>query len=565
MLFIRNSCISREGYEPHINTKTFVSGNHRMGIRSFKAFMMFGILFASFLVFPSSYGQSEIALSLDKRVYFVEESVVIQGLVKVHNNIPAIVQVWNPNNEACSFQQVSVNDNGSFTAGPVLLSGRVCGVAGAYTVKVFYGEFEGSTTFEVQMPATGAKNANGRLQILVDILNKAKQNVDDKIADIKNKGIEIPDDISVIYEDGVSELELTEESAKADDAESTNEHARNAMKAFREVFAELIVLEQLKTETAVADQPVQEDLEKAEAISRLQHAIARAVEFKNKLMGIAANSDSSNLGTASTDFDKAIAEATEFTESGDVDTAANSLAKATQILDDIRRLLTENAQKQRFDKAKEFVTRTVERLDRMIAEAEAMNLPQGVIAALEEAKQKMLNAKTVEEILDISREFQGKNKELFEYKGQNFDKLLEHLKSKLAETKSKAEEMGLDLNALDRIQSLIDEAVAKWQSGETQSALITLERSAEMLREVYGMLNHMNDKLQELDELQDLAEAMKGKYQNNQEALNAIEKALRLIAGAKETLQSAMSKKDFRIAEDMAQQAKQIIERVKNA
>jgi hypothetical protein len=536
-----------------------------MSVRSFKAFMMIGILFASFLVFPSSYGQSEIALSLDKRVYLVEESVVIQGLVKVRSNIPAIVQVWNPNNEACSFQQVSVNDDGSFTSGPVLLSGRVCGVAGAYTVKVFYGEFEGSTTFEVQVLTTGAKNGNGRLQILLDILNKAKQNVDDKIVDIKNKGIEIPDDIDVIYEDGLSELELTKEAARADDAESANEHARNAMKAFREVFAELIVLEQLKAETDVADQPVQEDLEKAEEISRLKHAIARAVEFKNKLMGIAANSDSNNLGTVSTDFDKAITDATEFTESGDVDAAANSLAKATQILDDIRKLLTESAQKQRLDKAKEFVIRTVERLDRMIAEAKAMNLPQEVITALEEAKQKMLNAKTVEEILDISREVQGKNKELFEYKGQNFEKLLEHLKSKLAESKSKAEAMNLGPTALGRIQGLIDEAVGKWQAGETQSAVITLERSAEMLREIYGMLDHMDDKLRELDSLQDLAEEMKGKYENNPEALNAIEKALRLLSGAKETLQSAMSEKDFRIAEDMAQQAKQIIERIKNA
>jgi len=555
-----------EGFQLRINTKRFVNERYKTSLGYFKVFMLFSILLASTLAYPASYGQSEVVLSLDKRVYTVGESVVIFGFVPSPSNIPAIIQVWNPNNEACSFQQVSVNDDGSFTASPILLSGRTCGIAGTYTIKAFYGEFDGSATFEVQLPTTTQKAGNGRLQTLLDILNKSRQNVDNKIADVQGKGIVIPDDINAVYNNGLAEFESTKQAVNAGDTDSAKEHAKNAMKAFREVFAALITLEQGEVEApTAASQEEEKDLEKAEEVSRLRQAIARAIEFKNKLMNIAATSAATSaIQVHIADFDKAITEAAEFAEKGDIDAAASSLARVNLILSDIHKSLMENAQKHRLDRVKEFVAKTVERIDRMIADAKALGIPQEVIDALEAAKQKMLNAKTINEITGISKELKDKQEELSGHKGKNFEKALENLRSKLEETKTKAGQMGLDLNVFERIQGLIDDAIAKWESGETKNAVDTLEKSEEILREVNGILDHISNKLQELNRLENLAEELKGKYQDNPEALNAIEKALRLITGAKETLQSAISKKDLRIAEDMTQQAKRILERVKN-
>ena len=565
--FVGDRPAYREGSQSCINTKKFVSERYKMRVRYFKAFMLFGILLASALAFPASYGQGGVVLNLDKRVHTVEESVVIQGIVQSPNNIPVIVQVWNPNNEACSFQQINVDDDGSFTASPILLSGRTCGMAGTYTIKAFYGEFDGSTTFEVQLPTASAKAGNGRLQTLLDILNRARQNVDNKIADLQGKGIDIPDEVNAMYKGGLAELELAKQAVKADDTNSANEHIKNAMKTSRKVFAELTVLEQGETETPSAvSKAVQEDLEKAEEISRLKQAIAQAVEFKKKLKKIAeASAVEANIADFDKNFDKTIAEALALADKGDVEAAAKSLAKARQILADIQKSLMENAQKQRLDKAKEFVAKTIERIDSMIVDAKALDLSQEVIDALEAAKQKILNAKTVNEILEISRELKDKQEQLSGQKGKNFEKALEHLKSKLRETKTKAEQIGLDLNVFDRIQGLIDDAVAKWESGETKNAVDTLEKSEEILREVDGILDHISDKLQELDRLEEAADELKQNYKDNPEVLNAIEKALRLITGARETLQSAMSKKDLRIAEDMTQQAKNILGRVKHS
>ncbi|MGH9923014.1 MAG: hypothetical protein ACRD38_09705, partial [Nitrososphaerales archaeon] len=159
--------------------------------RYFRAFLFFGVFLASVLAYPVAYGQSEVVLSLND-VYVSGESLVIMGLVDSPSNSPVIVQVWNPNNKQCSVQNVDVNDNSSFKAEPIVLSGDVCGIEGTYTIKAFYGQLEGSTTFEVKV--SDANEGNGKLQMLLDILNRAQQNVDNKIADYQASGETVPDD-----------------------------------------------------------------------------------------------------------------------------------------------------------------------------------------------------------------------------------------------------------------------------------------------------------------------------------------------------------------------------------
>ena len=302
----------------------------------FMTFVFFGAFLAAVLAYPAAYGESEVVLSMDKNVYISGESAVVMGIVQSPSNSPVIVQVWNPNNKECSVQNVNVNDNGSFKAEPILLSGDQCGIEGTYTVKAFYGEFEGSTTFEVKVSETNA--GNGKLQMLLDILNRAQQNVDNKIADYQASGETVPDDINAIYEEGLAEVKLTKEAA---DLDSARNHWKNALMTFREVYASLAVLE-MGTEPASVDP--------AEEISELQQAIARAIEFKNKLTSTAGATAVGAVDTSLEAFDDAIAESTKYLEAGDLDAAREWLAEANHILDDIHKSLIQNAEKQRLEK-----------------------------------------------------------------------------------------------------------------------------------------------------------------------------------------------------------------------
>lgn len=302
----------------------------------FKAFVFFGVFLAAVLAFPVAYGESEVVLSLGKNLYVSGESVVVMGIVESPSNSPVIIQVWSPNNKECGVQNVTVNDNGSFKAEPVLLSGDICGIEGTYTVKAFYGQFEGSTTFEVKV--LGDTNGNGKLQILLDIMNRAQQNVDNKIADYQASGNTVPDDIDAIYQEGLAEVKLTKEAA---DLDSVKNHVKNALMAFREVYASLVVLE-MGTEPASVDP--------AEEISELKQTIARAIEFKNKLTSTAGATDVGAVETSLEAFDDAIAESTKYLEAGDLDAAREWLAEANHILDDIHKSLIQNAENQRLEK-----------------------------------------------------------------------------------------------------------------------------------------------------------------------------------------------------------------------
>lgn len=352
-----------------------------MRTRYLMAFVLFGILLASGFAYPA-YAESEVVLSVDKQVYVVGESVVILGLVQSPSSIPAIVQVWNPDNKACSSQEVNVQDNGSFKTQPILLSGELCGVEGTYSIKVFYGQFEASATFEVQAPVTDAKAGSSRLEILLDILNKARQNVDNKIADYQASGETVPDDINAIYQEGLAQLELTKQAVDAEDANSTRNHAKNTLMAFREVYANLIVLE-MGTEPTSVDQ--------AEEISNLRQEITRAIEFKNKLTSIAGAGAVGAVETSFEAFDGAISETSEYLEDGDLEAASQWLEEANLILDDIHKSLIQIAEKQRLENFAEGLENKANMLKEIAetsGDSEALAVIQQAMDLIADARQK---------------------------------------------------------------------------------------------------------------------------------------------------------------------------------
>jgi cellobiose-specific phosphotransferase system component IIA len=340
-----------------------------------KAFTFFGIFLTTVLAFPVASAQSGVALSLNKDVYASGESLVIMGLVDSPSNSPVIVQVWNPDNKQCSFQNIDVSDDGSFKAEPIVLAGDVCGVDGTYTIKAFYGELEGSAMFEVEVSDTSV--GNGKFQMLLDILNRAQQNVDNKIADYQAGGETVPDDIDAIYQEGLTEVKLTKE---ATDLDSARNHWKNALMTFREVYASLVVLE-MGTEPPTVDP--------AEEVSELKQAITRAIEFKNKLTSTAGATAVGAVETSLEAFDDAIAESTKYLESGDLEAAREWLAEANHILDDIHKSLIQNAEKQRLEKfasGLESRANTLKEVADISGDAEAQAVVEQAMNLIEEAR-----------------------------------------------------------------------------------------------------------------------------------------------------------------------------------
>ncbi|MEM3064663.1 MAG: hypothetical protein QW177_04750 [Candidatus Nitrosotenuis sp.] len=70
-------------------------------------------------------------------------------VAQVEPDLFVVTQIINPNGDLCYIQQLKPLSNGHFITDATPLTGRICGLAGDYTVKVFYGESTTTNSFRV--------------------------------------------------------------------------------------------------------------------------------------------------------------------------------------------------------------------------------------------------------------------------------------------------------------------------------------------------------------------------------------------------------------------------------
>ncbi len=96
------------------------------------------------------------------------------GVHALRNGCPVILKVFNPKNTACSFQQLSLDQNMRFEAQPIKLGGTLCNVDGEYAITAYYGKGKALTKFSVagfNDELTGGKAEVVNAQIVSGFLN----------------------------------------------------------------------------------------------------------------------------------------------------------------------------------------------------------------------------------------------------------------------------------------------------------------------------------------------------------------------------------------------------------
>lgn len=96
-----------------------------------------------------AYAQTSQIILLDTLGEFSrDERIFVFGQVaQVVPDLYVIIQIVNPNGDLCQIQQLKPLSDGHFITGSIPLSGSICGVAGSYDVKVFYGDFSRADKF----------------------------------------------------------------------------------------------------------------------------------------------------------------------------------------------------------------------------------------------------------------------------------------------------------------------------------------------------------------------------------------------------------------------------------
>ena len=108
------------------------------------------------------------------------EYLFIYGsLASVQAESSLILQIINPRGELCKIEQLTPQSNGMFLTESIPLDGRICGLAGNYEIKLFYGQYSKSAKFSVSpnyyIENTGAENLDAAIQLVSDKIDSVAQ------------------------------------------------------------------------------------------------------------------------------------------------------------------------------------------------------------------------------------------------------------------------------------------------------------------------------------------------------------------------------------------------------
>lgn len=119
-----------------------------------------------------------ISVVPEKYEFALGETLMISGKVlALNNNFPLILKIINPNDSACSFQQLTIDEEMNFEAQPVRLDGKLCSVEGEYKITAFYGKGKALTKFRI---GSAEELSGGKAEVINANLMKDNFRYDNK-------------------------------------------------------------------------------------------------------------------------------------------------------------------------------------------------------------------------------------------------------------------------------------------------------------------------------------------------------------------------------------------------
>ena len=136
-------------------------------------------------VYASAQSSDRISIIENFGDYQRGESMFVFGQVALVDDSFLILQIINPNGDLCQIQQLMPLANGDFITDVIPLKGRVCGMSGEYEIKLFYGDYSKSTTFNVSSDSFSESNKDETVSLAQNLLSE-HASVIEKLFDIKS-------------------------------------------------------------------------------------------------------------------------------------------------------------------------------------------------------------------------------------------------------------------------------------------------------------------------------------------------------------------------------------------
>lgn len=388
--------------------------------------------------------------------------------------------------------------------------------------------------------------ADSQLDSLLRIANQARDNIKIRLSQLTT----IPDEINNLYKQGSSETDLLAQSIKQEDVTSAKQHFLIAMKLFKDASDKI----PSSTSIAANTRTITDSSQLKIVITRMEKDAENVKNIANK----------NNVEIDFSEFDRLIQNAKENLDTGKIDEVNKALVAAKQILIDAHNFLSTAAKQKTQDRVKDFVTKQIEMLDKLIIQAKENGFPQNIVDTLEATKsrlQKISNANeitlevkgisSIKEKIDTSNanRINAKIKQL-EMKIAQLENdiqdnesrtTLAEIKNTFTELKQLVSDNKLDesLQKIKIIEDALNDLNATSSATQVRSEVNAPANKAKVNAESDPKLEKIRTKIQSLEEQ---ANALSEKMQDNDSALKQLKRVFLLIENAKSQLDSSPEK-----------------------
>jgi hypothetical protein len=389
---------------------------------------------------------------------------------------------------------------------------------------------------------------------LETILNQSKAIAEQKISDLQNVGISIPDQANSQYLQGLTEYQAALNALNGDIA-NAKIHAFKAMNLFKNTI-ELI------------QQPQNTTSNDANETSILLQNIADSESYAEKIR-VLFKANGLSVSTTFADYNKAIDASKAFVANGNFVAANEQLSIAQDLLDKIYLQLENQAESNKDARANQFLKVAVTTLTQMIVNAKNLGLSQSTIDTIQNTLDKLQNAKTTTEIIDNTGQTSNLQNVTDQYNSQliaNFEKESLKIQHDVNVLQDMANKMNLHLTGFGQINQLLDDIKQKIANGQTDEATQELDQENSLLANMNDVVNGVTPIIHDINQARDLGTSLQAQAQaqNDDISLGNIGQAIQLLDSANSIVLDATSSSDLQSAKDTISQAQGLLNNVKD-
>jgi hypothetical protein len=202
--------------------------------------------------------------------------------------------------------------------------------------------------------------ADPQLDVLLKIATQARDNLKMSISQINN----VPDEITRLFKQGSDETDALSNAINENNIVSARQHFLSAMNFFKATNNKINSL----STTQVNNQQQTQELQ-------LQSEITRIGKIGQTLKTIAITN---HVSFDFTQFDQIIQKAKQDLDNGNIEEASKSIAEANSIVTNAHHSITEVANQNNANRAKDFTEKQIEKLDKTSSTSVQNSLPQAL-------------------------------------------------------------------------------------------------------------------------------------------------------------------------------------------